>query len=144
MTAPRNTYLAIANDLRNKIENGTYTRELPTIGNIAMQHVVTRSVALRAVNLLRDEGLVHVMQGAGVFVAGSIDTRPIVEQIIDLLHDAVLPVGSLFPSEAELCKELGISRNRLRPALHHLEGRGLIGTVGGRGRVVLAHPRLED
>lgn len=143
MAAPRNTHLAIAADLREKINNGTYTRELPSLGRIGQQWVVDRSVAKRAVDVLQDEGLVVVIHGSGVFVANSIDTRPVIEQVLDLLQEDMFPIGAPFPTEAELCEQLGVSRTRLRPALAHLEGRGLIGTRSTRRRIVLAHPDKE-
>lgn len=144
MAAPRDTYLIIADDLRKKIKDGTYTHKLPVTAKIGLEYGVVRSVAMRAVNLLREEGLLHVVHGGGIYVAGSIDTRPLKERITDLLRDGELSIGSLFPSEAELCERFGVSRTGLRPALARLEGQGLIGTRGGRGRVVLALPDKED
>jgi len=142
VSAPRNTHLTIADDLRRKIQDGVYTRELPTTSELALQHAVSHSVAVRAVNILRDEGTLDAVQGVGLFVAGTVDTRPVTDQIIEMLRSGEFPVGALFPSETELSQRLGVSRNKLRTALARLEGQGLI-TTRGRGRIVTALPDKE-
>jgi len=51
---------------------------------------------------------------------------------------ALLPPGSPVPSETALSGEFGVARNTVRRALGRLAEEGLVGTVPGRGRVVLA------
>jgi DNA-binding GntR family transcriptional regulator len=51
---------------------------------------------------------------------------------------ALLPPGSPVPSETALSGEFGVARNTVRRALGQLADEGLVGTVPGRGRVVLA------
>ncbi|MGH8938342.1 MAG: GntR family transcriptional regulator [Actinomycetes bacterium] len=51
---------------------------------------------------------------------------------------ALLPAGSAVPSEAVLSGEFGVARNTVRRALGQLAEEGLVGTVPGRGRVVVA------
>lgn len=46
--------------------------------------------------------------------------------------------GAMIPSEAALVAEYGVSRNTLRRALSDLESTGLIKSLPGRGRVVVA------
>lgn len=46
------------------------------------------------------------------------------------------PPGSRLASEAQLCREYGVTRNTVRRALATLEADGLVETVPGRGRVV--------
>lgn len=142
MAAPRNTHLTIVEDLRKKIQDGVYTRELPNTSELALQHAVSHSVAVRAVNILKDEGVVDAVHGVGLFVAGSTDTRPVADRIIEILRAGEYPVGALFATETELSQRLGVSRNKLRTALARLEGQGLIATHG-RGRTVLAIPDKE-
>jgi DNA-binding GntR family transcriptional regulator len=50
---------------------------------------------------------------------------------------ALLPPGSPVPSETVLSGEFGVARNTVRRALGVLAEEGLVGTVPGRGRVVL-------
>lgn len=140
MTVARNTYLVIASYLRQKIQAGHYTKELPTLGEIAQTFGVARGVAMRAVYLLRDEGLVDVVQGDGLYVAGS-RGRDLTECLTEL--HAKLTDGAVFPSEKELCQRFEVSRPKLRMVLARLEGRGLLGWHGQR-RIVLALPRNND
>jgi DNA-binding GntR family transcriptional regulator len=51
---------------------------------------------------------------------------------------ASLPPGAVVPSETVLAGEFGVARNTVRRALAQLGDEGLVGTVPGRGRVVLA------
>lgn len=51
---------------------------------------------------------------------------------------ALLPSGSAVPSETALSGEFGVARNTVRRALGQLADEGLVGTVAGRGRVVVA------
>lgn len=144
MPARRGIYRTIAQDLRQKIQDGTYTYKLPSMGAIAQQYVVDRSVAVRAVKMLQAEHTVDIVWGSGVYVAGRSDPRPLTERIIEMMREEKMTVGSPFPTEHELADELGTSRTRLRPALAKLEGRGLIGTRGSRRRIVLALPDKEE
>ena len=50
-------------------------------------------------------------------------------------------VGGLLPSEAELCRQLGVSRTTLREAMRALRDRGLVMSRAGVGtRVIAARP----
>lgn len=140
MTAPRDTHILIATYLRLKIKEGKYTRELPSMQEIADEFGVARSAAMRALYILRDEGHVEVIQGDGTYVSGSIDRTSLVEKITDLMRDERMAVGAVFPSESQLCKQFGVSRPKLRTALAHLQGQGLIGVRIGQQRVVCALP----
>ena len=51
---------------------------------------------------------------------------------------ALLPPGSPGQSETALSGEFGVARNTVRRALGRLAEEGLVGTVRGRGSVVLA------
>lgn len=51
---------------------------------------------------------------------------------------ASLPPSSAVPSETVLAREFGVARNTVRRALAQLADEGLVATVPGRGRVVLA------
>jgi DNA-binding GntR family transcriptional regulator len=62
-------------------------------------------------------------------------------QTADRLREKIL-AGELVPGqslrEVGLCRELGVSRNPLREALHRLEGEGLVQHRPNRGAVVAA------
>jgi len=51
---------------------------------------------------------------------------------------ALRPPSSPVPSETALSGEFGVTRNTVRRALGQLAEEGLVGTIPGRGRVVVA------
>ncbi len=54
------------------------------------------------------------------------------------------PVGSLLPTEFELCKQFGVSRTTLREATRWLRDRGMVSGKAGVGTIVLArHPASQ-
>ncbi len=61
-----------------------------------------------------------------------------VAQVEDLIASGILRQGRKLPSERELSEMLGISRPKLREALHVLEERGLVTTRHGEGTFVAA------
>jgi GntR family transcriptional regulator len=67
---------------------------------------------------------------------------PLYEQLRLLLQDKILlgdyPVGTLLPTEKELCSEYGISRITARKSLDELTRIGLIERVQGKGTIVSA------
>jgi GntR family transcriptional regulator len=67
-TAP---YKRIAAELRAKIETGELRpgEQVPSASQICDTYSVSRNTALRALGILRDEGLITVEQGWGSFVA---------------------------------------------------------------------------
>nr|WP_296071164.1 FadR/GntR family transcriptional regulator [uncultured Actinoplanes sp.] len=71
-------------------------------------------------------------------------TRPasLAEQVADQIRrriaDGEFPVGSLLPTEHELARELGVSRNSVREGLRSLVHAGLLGARAGYGTYVIA------
>lgn len=61
-----------------------------------------------------------------------------VAQIEDLIASGILKQGRKLPSERDLAEMLGISRPKLREALHTLEERGLVIAKHGEGTFVAA------
>lgn len=61
-----------------------------------------------------------------------------VAQFEELIASGILRQGRKIPSERELSETLGISRPKLREALHTLEERGLVITKHGEGTFVAA------
>jgi GntR family transcriptional repressor for pyruvate dehydrogenase complex len=64
--------------------------------------------------------------------------------LINILLERIageLSPGDSLPSEAELCRQLGVSRSTVREVLRRLEARGLIATRHGVGIQVVDHTR---
>ena len=65
---------------------------------------------------------------------------PLYTQLVGIIKrhisSGALAVGSLLPSEAELCRALDISRNTVRQAIGELEGEGLVVRKRGKGTFV--------
>jgi DNA-binding GntR family transcriptional regulator len=69
--APRFPYRQIADDLRDKIESGQLRGQLPTRKELAEQYGVADMTLGRALQVLKDEGLIESVPGLGIFVAGT-------------------------------------------------------------------------
>ncbi|MEU8488992.1 GntR family transcriptional regulator [Streptomyces sp. NPDC048641] len=142
--SPRGTYLQISESLRQKIEKGKISDALPSEAELMSTFGVGRSTIGRALKTLKTDGVIESVQGAGWFVTGTGDRRPLVEKVTDLLRREDVEVGDPFPSEKELCDEFGVSRTAVRSALALLEGRGLIEMGPSRRRQVRALPTGQE
>ena len=58
------------------------------------------------------------------------------KQITYLIKNGSLRVGTKMPTERELAKELGISRNTISSAYNELEAKGVLKSIRGRGTFV--------
>jgi GntR family transcriptional regulator len=60
----------VADDIRHKIETGQYAggQQLPTFDDIAEAHLCSLAVVRKAIDLLKQQGLVITVQGKGTFV----------------------------------------------------------------------------
>lgn len=58
------------------------------------------------------------------------------KQIIYLIKNGSLRVGMKMPTERELAKELGVSRNTISSAYNELEMKGILKSIRGRGTFV--------
>lgn len=67
---PEPVYRQVAAVLRKRIESGVYQpgRPLPSEPHLMSEFEVARETARKAVRVLRDEGLVLIVQGRGAFV----------------------------------------------------------------------------
>jgi DNA-binding GntR family transcriptional regulator len=138
--SPRGTYLEVSDSLRQKIKEGVITEALPSQARLMSAHGVSRSTIERALGVLKSEGLIESVQGAGWYVVGSGDRRPLVEKVTDLLRANGVKVGDSFPTEKELCEKFAASRTAVRSAIAQMEGQGLIAKGATRGREVRALP----
>jgi DNA-binding GntR family transcriptional regulator len=139
--SPRNTYKKVADDLRRRIQAGEFPKKLPTRREVAAFYGISQSTADRAVNTLRDEGLIACIRGSGSYRSGP-NARPLIDRLTDLLRTGERNVGDQFPPELTLCEQFEVARNTLRSAIAKMEGQGLIGRRGPRraGRVILTLP----
>jgi GntR family transcriptional regulator len=69
-TDARNLQVRIADDIRARIETGAYApgERLPTYDELAEQYMCTIGPARRAIDLLKQQGLIVTIQGKGSFV----------------------------------------------------------------------------
>ncbi|MEV6314291.1 GntR family transcriptional regulator [Streptomyces sp. NPDC051776] len=138
--SPRGTYLQISESLRQKIEGGKISEALPSEAELMRIYGVGRSTVGRALKALKAEGIIEPVQGAGWYVTGSGDRRPLSEKVLDLFRAEGVKVGDVFPSESELCERFGVSRTAVRSAIAQMEGRGLIEMGENRRRRIRALP----
>jgi len=138
--SPRGTYLQVSESLRQKIKTGEIAEELPSQAALMSDFGVSRSTIERALSALKTEGVIESVQGAGWYVSGTGDRRPLVERVTELLRADGVKIGDRFPTEKELCGLFGASRTAVRSAIAQMEGQGLIGKGTTRGREVRALP----
>ncbi|MHC0432028.1 GntR family transcriptional regulator [Streptomyces sp. O3] len=138
--SPRGTYMQISESLRQKIAKGKISEALPSEAELMAAYGVGRSTVGRALKALKAEGVIESVQGAGWFVAGTGDRRPLVDKVTDLLRGEGVEVGDAFPSENELCKRFNVSRTAVRSAIAQMEGQGLIEMGPNRRRRVRTLP----
>jgi DNA-binding GntR family transcriptional regulator len=62
-------YVQVATLLRTRIESGELTSRLPSLRTITQEYGVSHITAEKAVQLLREDGLVVTVIGRGTFVA---------------------------------------------------------------------------
>lgn len=63
-------YIQVAAILRDRIESGEYPpgQRLPSADYLAQEHGIAPNTAIKALHLLRAEGLAEMTQGRGTFV----------------------------------------------------------------------------
>ena len=76
-------YIQIANELRNNIQQQTYQPgdKLPTEKNLSERFNVNRHTIRNAIALLKEEGLIRIDRGRGMFVAKTLIKYPIGERV---------------------------------------------------------------
>ncbi|MEU8468246.1 GntR family transcriptional regulator [Streptomyces sp. NPDC029006] len=146
--SPRGTFLKVADAVRTLIEGNPGMTELPSLPEVMREHGVSRGVAIRAYNVLRQEGLAQPSPGARwriVRADAQVDQRPLHERIVEVIATDGLQAGEEFPSASSLAKRFGASRPTVTKALEKLEAAGvLMGGGQGRVRTVRAAPTREE
>lgn len=66
--------------------------------------------------------------------------RSLADELRARIESGVLPPTRRLPTDAELCKEFGVSRQTVRHAFGELVGEGLVYRVPGRGSFAVASP----
>ncbi|MCW1927912.1 GntR family transcriptional regulator [Bhargavaea beijingensis] len=64
----------------------------------------------------------------------------IIDELVDLLENGGIPPGGKLPSENTLAERYRVPRYTVRNALNHLEERGLIESIQGKGRFLKPGP----
>lgn len=147
-TSPRGTFVKIADAVKAEIEAEPEMSELPTLATLMERFGVSRGVALRAFNVLKEEGLAEPVPGGRwrVIKKGqSIERRPLAEQLADVIVADDIAIGQPFPSTSALATRFGVSRPTVAKALGKLEVAGLLSeSRQGKQRTVLAVPNNEE
>ncbi len=68
----------------------------------------------------------------------------VIEKIYQYIDEAQMKPGDSFPTERDLVKQWGISRNMLREAIIILEDRGILVSRQGQGRFLRSLPNAGD
>ncbi len=149
-STPWGTYVRIADELRQRIADGTFPpgAPLPSESELSQEFGVARTTLRRALAVLEKERLIRALPGTGRVVldpsasndgehSGQPQYRRIAADLRDRIMRGELAPGAPLPSEAAIVQQYGVSRGTARQALSDLEGAGLIRSVHGKGRFVL-------
>ncbi|MFI6640134.1 GntR family transcriptional regulator [Streptomyces sp. NPDC050504] len=146
--SPRGTYLKIVDAIKGQIADDPNMHELPSAVHVMETHGVSRGVALRAFNALREQGVAEPVPGARWRVVRDgepTDRRPLADRIAAVITEDGLSVGAKFPSATALCARFDVSRPTVRRALDQLEAKGLLSAGSqGKARTVRAVPNREE
>jgi GntR family transcriptional regulator len=87
---PTELYEQVAAEIRRAIADGEATpgERLPPARDLAAVLEVNSNTVLRALRVLRDEGLLEFRRGRGITVAGSPERGAVVARAKDLVHFA--------------------------------------------------------
>jgi DNA-binding GntR family transcriptional regulator len=65
----------------------------------------------------------------------------IADHLLREIQQGQLPVGGLIPTESQLMRAFGVSRNTVRTAVQHLKQRGILASRQGQGSKVISSQR---
>ncbi|MFC4059359.1 GntR family transcriptional regulator [Planomonospora corallina] len=141
-------YLQVAEIIRQRVVSGAIRpgSAVPSESELRSEFGIARTTARRAIRVLRDEGLVHTVQGEGTFVGPpdasrrgdrSISVyRQIAQELIGRITRGDLKPRRAIPSEATLVEQYGAARETVRHAIALLREQGWVYTVPQRGTYV--------
>jgi DNA-binding GntR family transcriptional regulator len=146
-------YKTIEDALRRRIAEGEFPADsvLPSEATLTTEYGVARNTLRRALNGLKEDGLLTTVPGRGWIVSAPgeassdsadphLQYRRIAAEVRARIDSGELGAGDRVPSGAELVNQYGVSRWTARLALRQLEDAGLITTVHGKGRFVRERP----
>ncbi|MFG1964344.1 GntR family transcriptional regulator [Nonomuraea sp. NPDC049028] len=139
-------YQQISAIIRSRVATLSPGDPVASEAEIQREFGVARTTARRAIRVLRDEGLIHTVQGGGTFV-GALNEAPRVSRKIPLYqHIAAdlaqrIMAGELrprrpIPGETALLQQHDVARETIRRAMALLREQGWIYTVPQRGSYV--------
>lgn len=75
LLGPEPLYQQIADVIRQRIKDGTYPprRAIPSEAGLEEEFSVSRKTVRKAIELLKEEGVLESRMGRGTFVMGSVD-----------------------------------------------------------------------
>lgn len=73
LDAPDPLYQQLAAVLRQRIQDGTYARRLPSGPQLAQEFDLARPTVAKALGLLKTEGLIKSVPGRGTFIVEKTD-----------------------------------------------------------------------
>ncbi|MEU8248603.1 winged helix-turn-helix domain-containing protein [Nonomuraea sp. NPDC048916] len=145
-------YLQISEVIRSRIVHELSPGDpVASEAQIQQEFGVARTTARRAIRVLRDEGLIHTVQGEGTFV-GALDQAPraprklplyqhIASEVSDRIKAGEFHPRRSIPGETALVQHYDVARETVRRALALLREQGWIYTVPQRGSYVSAEER---
>ncbi|WP_157253559.1 winged helix-turn-helix domain-containing protein [Nonomuraea typhae] len=138
-------YIQLASILRGRIAASPPGTPVASEAELQQEFRIARSTARRAIQVLREDGLVHTIPGDGTFVGPPGQPRhmeywPAYQRIAAGITERIL-AGSLLPnrripSEKVLMEQYGVAKATARKAVAHLREQGWVFTVPSRGTYV--------
>ncbi|SEF63096.1 regulatory protein, gntR family [Nonomuraea solani] len=140
-------YKQVADLVRDQIERGELKAGDPIPSEAALEkdHRIARTTARRVARELRDQGLVHTVQGEGTFVGRPGTPRSprkvplyqkIAQDIVEQIQQGKIPSNRAIPGEKVMMRQYGVAKVTVRQAVAHLRDRGWVFTVPYRGTYV--------
>ncbi|WP_439331463.1 GntR family transcriptional regulator [Nonomuraea candida] len=140
-------YQQAAAEIRRRIESGLIKpgHAVPSEQEIEYEFEVSRITAAKALRLLREEGLVYLVQGRGTFVGPEDVPRVsktdspyerIAAEIVERIKAGELRPRFPIPSERTLRQQYGVAKGTVRRAVALLREQGWVFTVEKRGSYV--------
>jgi DNA-binding GntR family transcriptional regulator len=139
-------YMQISALIRARIAGLPDGTPAPSEADLQREFGVARTTSRRAMRVLREEGLVHCVQGHGAFVGppGTAARRPrkvhlyqtIADDIAGCIRRGEIAPRRAIPGEVRLTQEYDCARETVRRAMALLREQGWIYTVPQRGSFV--------
>ncbi|WP_049567916.1 GntR family transcriptional regulator [Nonomuraea sp. SBT364] len=143
-------YLQISEIIRARVVQCSPGDPVASEADIQREFGVARTTARRAIRRLRDDGLVHTVQGEGTYVGVAEAPRApqemplyqhIAAEIVQQISCGALTPRRAIPGEAALVRQYDVARETVRRAMALLREQGWIYTVPQRGSYVSPEER---